>query len=371
MSRRDKEESRKGNGLLKIGIVIIVILVLIVLSGVIWYKISTSPVNKNDNKEIEVIIPYGTGTSGVAKILKDNNIIKNESAFKIYAKLNNVSDLQAGTYRLKPSMELKDITETLKTGKMYDPNQMNITYIEGKHIDWLAKLIEDKTNNSKEDVYTLLEDEEYIDSLIEEYWFLDEEIKNKDIYYPLEGYLFPDTYTVANEDITVKELFKLMLNRTDTILSKYKEDIIDSDYSAHEILTIASIIEMESMNDEGRKGVASVIYNRLDKNMAIQSDVTTYYAFKIDMAERDLYQREIDTYNPYNTRGPNMAGKLPIGPISSCSKASIEAAIYPEESNNLFFVADKNGKLYFTKTDSEHAQKIRELREQGLWHEYE
>jgi UPF0755 protein len=127
---------------------------------------------------------------------------------------------------------------------------------------------------------------------------------------------------------------------------------------------------MESMNDEGRKDVSSVIYNRLNQGMAIQSDVTTYYAFKVDMGERDLYQKELDKYNPYNTRGPNMEGKLPIGPISSVSKTSIEAAIEPNNTDYLFFVADKSGKVYFSKTVAEHNQIIRELKTKGLWFEY-
>jgi UPF0755 protein len=161
-----------------------------------------------------------------------------------------------------------------------------------------------------------------------------------------------------------------MLDQTEIILDKYKEKIDESKYSIHEILTIASIIELESMSPDSRKNVSSVVYNRLDKNMPIQSDVTTYYAFGIDIGSRDLYQKEINTYNPYNTRGPKMQGKLPIGPISSCGRASIEAALEPNETDYLFFVADKNGKVYFSKTEKEHSQIIKDLKDEGLWLEY-
>ena len=182
--------------------------------------------------------------------------------------------------------------------------------------------------------------------------------------------MFPDTYTITNEDATVEEIIEKMLDRTEEILEEYKEEIEENDYSVHKILTIASIIEAESMTEDGRKDVSSVIYNRLGKNMAIQSDVTTYYAIKVDVGERDLYQKEINEKNPYNTRGPNMNGKLPIGPICAPSKSSIEAAIYPNDTEYLFFVADKNGKLYFTETNEEHNAKVNELKEQGLWLEY-
>ena len=347
----------------------IIVVVLIIISSLIWYFVSISHVNKNET-EIEITIPLGSGTNKIADILKENKLIKNKMSFKIYVKLNKVSNFQAGTYYLKQSMNVKEITEMLQTGIMHDPNQFSITYIEGKNMRWLAKKIEETTNNTQEDVMKTLKDEEYIDSLIDKYWFLTNEIKQDEIYYSLEGYLFPDTYAIKNKDVTVEEIFEKMLDKMEIVLEQYKDEIAESKYSVHEILTIASIIETESMSSDGRKDVASVIYNRLNRGMAIQSDVTTYYAVKVDMGERDLYQKELDTYNAYNTRGPNMEGKLPIGPVASVSKSSIEAALEPTSTDYLFFVADKNGKLYFTKTASEHNRIINDLRAEGLWFEY-
>ena len=315
-------------------------------------------------------IPLGSGSSTIAEILKENKLIKSKIAFKIYVKLNKVTDFQAGTYYLKQSMNVRDITEMLKTGIMQDPNQLNITYVEGKNIKWFAKKIAETTNNTEDEVIELLKDEKYVDLLIEKYWFLTDEIKDENIYYTLEGYLFPDTYSIENEDTKVDVIITKMLDRMGNILEEYKDEINSSEYSVHEILTIASIIETESLSDEGRRDVSSVIYNRLNKGMAIQSDVTTYYAVQVDMGERDLYQKELDKYNPYNTRGPNMEGKLPIGPIASVSKNSIEAALNPNDTDYIYFVADKNGKLYFTKTVSEHNKIVRELKSQGLWYEY-
>ena len=348
---------------------LIAVLAVIVVIFVVCYILMFTRVSKN-NDEIEVTIPIGTNVSKIADILKENKIIRSKLGFKIYVKLNKVSDFQAGVYQLKQNMSLKEITETLKTGKMYDPNELSFTYLEGKNMRWLAAKIASSTNNQEEDVYNLLEDEEYLDSLIEKYWFITEEIKNKDIYYSLEGYLFPDTYSLKNKDVTVKDIFKKMLDQMEDILESYKEDIENSKYNVHELLTIASIIETESTKQEDRKDVSSVIYNRLKNRMAIQSDVTTYYAIKVDMGERDLYYKELNAYNPYNTRGPNMEGKLPVGPISSVSKTSIEAAINPSSTDYYYFVADKNGKLYFSKTNSEHEKIVSELKTKGLWFEY-
>ena len=348
---------------------IITILLLIVLVLGLGYLLLFARAGKS-NEEIEITIPLGTGTSQIANILKENKIIRSKLGFKIYVKLNKVNNFQAGKYYLKQNMTLKEITKMLQSGIMYDPNETKITYLEGKNMRWLATKIAEITNNKEEDVFNLLNDEEYINKLINKYWFITDEIKNKDIYYSLEGYLFPDTYALKNKDVTVEEIFEKMLDRMEDILSNYKQEIENSKYNIHELLTIASIIEMESSHVEDRKDVASVIYNRLNNGMAIQSDVTTYYAIKVDVGERDLYQKELNTYNPYNTRGPNMEGKLPIGPISSVSKTSIEAAIKPNNTNYLFFVADKNGKLYFSKTVSQHNQIVSELKTKGLWFEY-
>lgn len=353
----------------KVIIIIGIVLVLVLVSAIIWYSTSIKSVSKNEEK-IEVIIPMGTGTSGIADILKGNKLIKSKIAFKLYVKLNKVTDFQAGKYYLKQNMNVKDITNILKTGILEDPNQVTITYLEGKNIRWLASKISEVTNNKEEDLYNVLKDEEYLDLLINKYWFLSEDIKDENIYYSLEGYLFPDTYALENKDVTIKYIIEKMLDRMQDILENYKDLIEKNGYEIHKVLTIASIIEMESMNDEGRKDVSSVIYNRLNKNMPIQSDVTTYYAAKVDVGERDLYQRELNEYNPYNTRGPNMEGKLPIGPISSVSKKSIEAALNPNNTDYLFFVADKNGKIYFTKTSEEHNSIVSKLKSEGLWLEY-
>ena len=350
---------------------IIVALIIIVIGSVFtWYNISLSPVNKDDITPYNLEIPMGSGSSTIAKKLKSEGLIKNELAFKIYVKLNKISNFQAGTYNLTKNLSVKEIAEILQTGKVNGKDTISITFVEGKNMRWVANKIAENTNNSEEDVYALLEDKEYINSLIEKYWFLTDDIKNEDIYYPLEGYLFPDTYQFENKDIKVEKIFETLLNQMDKKLSTYKENIEKSKYSIHKILSTAAIIENEAVFDKDRKDIAGVIYNRLKENMAIQSDVTTYYAFKIEMGTRDLYSSEINKYNPYNTRGPNMTGKLPVGPISMVSIASIEAAINPNENNYIYFVADKNGKVYFTRTYDEHLEKVNELKDSGLWRQF-
>lgn len=344
-------------------------IVLIIIAGIIWYSTGIQAVKK-DNAETKIIeIEEKTRTEGILDSLKKESLIRSKYAVALYMKLNGIKGLQAGKYEISQNMSAKDILNKISSGDVYDES-IKITFNEGKNIRWIAETIAEKTNNKEEDVYALLKDEEYINSLIEKYWFLTDDIKNENIYYPLEGYLYPDTYIFENKDVSVKTIFNIMLNKTDKVLQKYKTQIEQSGKSIHEILTVASIIELEGNDKDARFGISSVIYNRLKLNMSLGSDVTTYYAMQVDMGERNLYSSEIKTENPYNTRGPNMSGKLPVGPIGNPSEESIDAALNPTDSNYLYFVADSNGKIYFSKNYVEHQKIIKDLQKQGLWYEY-
>lgn len=353
----------------KVVLIVLALIIIAVVSVFVWYNTSISAV-KGDEEIYKVEIAMGLGVATIANKLENEGLIKSALAFRIYVKLNNVSNFQAGSYEITKDMSVKEIVELLQTGKVGSKDVISITFVEGKNMRWVASKIAESTNNTEDEVYSLLEDEEYINSLIEKYWFITDEIKNKDIYYPLEGYFFPDTYQFTNKDVTVEKIFETLLDQMESKLDKYKEQIQSSKYSVHELLSVAAIIENEAVFDKDRKDVSSVIYNRLNTNMAIQSDVTTYYAFKIDMGERDLYSSELNTYNAYNTRGPRMEGKLPVGPISMVGLSSIEAAIYPNETSYIYFVADKNGNVYFTRTYDEHLQKVNSLKNSGQWIEF-
>lgn len=334
------------------------------------YNYNLTPVDKNDDTKIEIIITSGTSVKQIGKLLEEKDLIKNSNFFYMYCKIYKVNDMKATTYQLSRSMSLEEIIEVLREGNGYNPDEITITFQEGINMRKVAKIIAENTNNTEDDVFTLLKDEKYLDSLIDEYWFLTDEIKNKKIYYSLEGYLFPETYNFKNKDVTVKEIFKKMLDQTNSILTPYKSVINGSKYTLHELLTLASIVELEGVNTNDRNGIASVFYNRLENNWSLGSDVTTYYGAKVEMNERDLYTSEINAINDYNTRPAAMAGKLPVSPVSNVSEASIKAVLYPVDSDYFYFVADKYGTVYFTKTYKEHLATINKLKSEGAWIEW-
>ena len=348
-------------------IILLVVFTTVILALGVYYKVNMTGTSNSDTKKI-VNIEEGT-INDIAKTLKDNNLIKNVSIFKVYIKLTNKSNLKAGIYELSENMGVEKIVKILEEGTKYNPNEISITFKEGINIRKIATLISENTNNSYDDVIKKASDETFIDTLINKYWFLTEDIKNKNIYYSLEGYLFPDTYRFNNREVTTEEIFTKMLDEMDKKLSKYKDEINKSDLSVHEIITLASVVELEGAKATDRKGVAGVFYNRLASSAypTLGSDATTYYASKIDDWSYSLTYKELnDCKNKYNTRCSSNTG-LPVGPICNPGIESIEATINPDKHEYYYFVADCNGKVYLTKNSTEHNNIINKLKKEDNW----
>lgn len=335
---------------------------LILIGMFVFYQYNTSPIDNSSNADIEVVIPSGMSTDNIAKTLRDKNLIRNEMFFKAYLKLNNISSLKASTYLLKKSMTLDEIVRILEKGN--NSGSIRLTFREGETIRDYAKIIAESTNITEEEFINTINNREYLSSLISNYWFLSSDILNEEIYYPLEGYLAPDTYEFALTDLTSEEIITTLLDEEANNLEPYREILEQG--SVHSALTLASMAELEGVKDEDRKMIISVFNNRLNSGMNLGSDVTTYYAFNEEM-DSDLTSDMFNTYNPYNTRSGEMAGRLPIGPICNPSISSIDAAVYPDTSDYLYFVADKNRNVYFTRSASEHEEKVAELKENGEW----
>lgn len=348
----------------------IICLVLIAFIGglITFYKMSLGPVGTK-NEEVVFIIKSGTASRNIIDNMYNADLIKNKYVGYVYLKLHNDINLQAGTYVLNKGMSLEDIIKTINNGDVLD-DSLAITFVEGKRIVRYAEQISETFGYSEDEILGVWSDKEYLQELIDKYWFLTDDILNDKLYYALEGYLYPNTYRFE-KDATIKEITEKILSSTEILLNQYKDEIEASEYSIHEILTMASIVELEGANSDDRRGVAGVFYNRLENGWSLGSDVTTYYAAKIDFSDRDLYQYEIEDVNDYNTRPAAMAGKLPVGPICNASIESITAALNPEEHDYFFFVADKNKKTYFTKTNAEHVAIIEKLKNEGLWYVYE
>ena len=334
---------------------------LILLSAV--YLFLASPVNKDDHEKIEVDVPSGTGVSGIAKILKDNDLIRNEFVFMITVKSKGNLYLQASTYQFSRDMSMEDIIEALSSGSNYNPDAISITFKEGERITDFAEDVAAATNHSEIEFLNAINDATFLSNLMDKYWFLTDSILQDGIYYPLEGYLAPDTYQFENKDVSISTIVEAMLDEMEKELEPYRSKIQDN---VHYYMTMASMLELEGTNTENRKMIAGIFENRLATNMNLGSDVTTYYALQYPMTS-DLTTDQFATVNPYNTRASNMAGQMPIGPICNPTLSSLEASIEPTDSTYLYFVADKNGNIYYSNTLAEHEARVQEIKDAGDW----
>ena len=346
-------------------IALIVLLGSITIFSFALFNYELSKVS-DDSRVQEVEIKPGS-VSSIANTLYKKGLIRNEIAFKLYIKITGKSNLKAAIYDLSPNMGSKKIVDILYKGQASDSNKVKITFKEGNNIRKMAKIVSTNTNITEEDFLKTINDKEYLKELIKKYWFLTDDILNDKIYYALEGYLYPNTYYFLKSETTSKDIINKILEETNRQLTPLKDKLENT--SIHEIITMASIVELEGVTLSDRKGIAGVFNNRINRGMNLGSDVTTYYGAKVDMGDRDLYSNEITECNNYNTRCANFTG-LPVSPICNPAKEAIDAALEPTSNNYYYFVADKNRKIYFSKNINEHNNTIRKLKNEGLWYEY-
>ncbi|MBA4538534.1 endolytic transglycosylase MltG [Bacillus aquiflavi] len=352
MIERQNEAKVVRKIVLVISIILFIAIFLVAGGGYIYVKSALKAVDPDNKKEIPVEIPIGSSITTISKILEENKVIKNAKIFKLYIKIKNEGDFQAGNYKLTQAMTLPEIIDTLKKGKLVEEVVLKITIPEGKQLVQIADIIAEKTNQKKEDVFKQLNDRAFIKEIMEEYSdILTDEILQKDINYPLEGYLFPATYPFYKENPSTEEIIKSMLDKTREVLNDYTGQMEEKEFTPHKLLTMAALIEEEATKKVDREKIASVFYNRIKAGMPLQTDPTVLYALG-EHKERTLYKDlEVDSpYNTYKHKG------LPPGPIANAGKMSIEAALNPEETDFLYFLATSNGEVIFTKTLDEHNQ---------------
>jgi len=351
---------------IKVRNIIIILLLLfgsfMITLGILWVHYTGSV--GNSEELIKVQIPENTPGDKVGQILEEKGLIKDSLFFKIYIRIKKC-DFEHGTYELSNNMSLSEIIEVLEKGNSYNADEISITFKEGINMREIAKVIDSNTENSYDDVMNLIKDKEYLQSLINKYWFIDDSILNNKLYYSLEGYLFPETYRFSSSKVSVQDIFAKLLNQMELVLNEYKDEIENSKYSVHEILTLASIVEKEGkVNDF--VNISTVFNNRLNMKKKLESCATTFYGVKREFNEKGIASGEmIANNNPYNTY---KIAALPVGPISIPSKKAIDATLNPTDKKYLYFLSDSEGKSYFFNTYAEHQQKQRELQSQGKWY---
>ena len=346
-------------------IVFIAFIALILLGSSVaaYILISLGAVSSKTKDTVLFEVNEGDSAYTVISNLSKEGLIRNELMAKVYYKYASNVEFKAGKYNISKSNNVDTIFNTLSNASNAVVDSITVTFVEGKRITYFADKIHEYFGYDKDEVLKTMSDPNMVNHLIEKYWFITDDILNKDLYYPLEGYLFPDTYTFM-KDASIEDIIDKLVSALGEKLAPYREDIEQSGKSIHSLLTMASMVELEAVTAEDRLMVAGVFYNRIRANMSMGSDVTTYYAVKKEMKD-SLTMSDLNLCNEYNTRGT--CAMFPVGPIANSSMSSIIAAIKPTESDYYFFVADKNNKVYFAKTVAEHERVIADLKYKKLW----
>lgn len=328
--------------------ILIILLILIIIVPIFLYNNGLEPKNKEKGKEIiRIELPFGSSVDGIANQLEQKGVIKSAQVFKIYSKLQKTGNkYRAGIYYLDSGMNIEEITEIIQHGKGF-VEIVRFTIPEGYEVRMIVDKLVELGLGESEKYYEIINnhsfDYDFLDSLSED-------------AVPLEGYLFPDTYEVykaAKEE----DIIKKMLDRFDNIFTEeFKERAQELNMTINEVVTLASIIEREAKAEKELKVVSSVFHNRLKINMLLGSCATVQYIIK---ERKDvLLTKDLEIISPFNTyKNPG----LPPGPIASPGKKSIEAALYPDETDYLYFVAEKDGTHYFSKTYDEHLRAQRRI----------
>ncbi len=309
-----------------------------------WIIMSANEVLALSRPDFEAIvsIPEDASRGDVAKILKDENIIEHKMLFRLFAFITKRgSEFPPGEYKLNSNLDYRAMLRRLtsKKGKL---NTATVTIPEGYETEQIANLLADKGICEKDAFY------EAITSTDFEFDFLDGLPIGKQSR--LEGYLFPDTYEFYLNDDPARVIKKFLSN----FELKYNEGMQERakalGMTTHELITLASIIEREATAQD-RDTISSVFHNRLSSKTYpyLESCATVQYVLGERKKVISIADTKIDNpYNTYRYKG------LPPGPIANPGVDSIEAALYPKDTNFLFFALQEDGTHKFSKTYEEH-----------------
>lgn len=354
MFERMQEQKKEVKVVRKIVFWIAIALILVVAVGGFftyrYIKSALEPIEAETEKTVQIEVPIGSGLDTISHILEEKGLIKNAKIFKYYAKVNNESDFQAGTYELSKAMTPDELLKSLKTGKVYRTPVFSMTIPEGLTVEQIADRIAAKTTVTKEEFLAYIDADETIVNLQAVYpEIITDEVKNENIRHPLEGYLFPATYPFYEKEPTVETVVETLIDGTKANVTPYLAALEEEKKSVHWLLTFASLLEREATAQADRQTIASVFNNRLKEGMPLQTDPTVLYSLgehKDKVSLKDLEFK--NAYNTYQNKG------LPPGPIAAPGAASIEAVIDPSDTSYFYFLADKTGKNHFAKTYDEH-----------------
>jgi UPF0755 protein len=341
--------NRRGRGFLAF-LIVMALFAGSALFGAKWYRDQVSP-SGGPGEAVEVVIPSNTSTANIGTILQTKGIVGNAKLFRFYAQFKGKGGFEAGKYSLRKNSSFDETLRVLTLGAQV-PETSKLTIPEGFRIEQIGQRIQEKIPNRTAQAF--------VDVVASG--------KIRSVYQPsdttsLEGFLFPDTYTVGLDDDEATMATR-MVETFDSVADEVK--ISDSmgkvGIKPYEALIVASLIEEEAKLDSDRPKIARVIYNRLKTDLALQIDATIIYGMGggiTRVLNEDL--KKDGPFNSYTRKG------LPPTPITNPGKASLEAALNPEPGNWLYYVVTTpEGAHSFATTYKQHLANIKLAKANGV-----
>jgi len=304
-------------------ILLLLVFISLVLAGSGWWLIQ--PVDQQAETSQVFIIKKGEAVGSIGQRLKQADLIKNTTVFKLVVLIQGINDqIQAGSFDLSTSLSLLDLTQELTKGR----SDFWLTVPEGWRVEEIGARLFELTNGQ-------FNQDEFVS-----------------LTKPLEGQLFPDTYLLPLE-VSPKQVVALMNNNFKQKTSDLKNR---TNLTESEVIVLASLVEREAKTNYDRPLIAGILLKRLANDWPLQVDATVQYILGYQTQEGDWWKSELtkadlaiqSKFNTYLNQG------LPPQPICNPGLASLEAAYQPEASDYWFYLAEPNGQTHFAETAEEH-----------------
>ena len=298
------------------------------------------PVTRAVEPPVVLVVPAGANARTIAQQLVSLGLVDHPAIFQALVRWRGAgAQLRAGRYVFEGELTLDDILRQLRKGAV---ERHNITIPEGRNIEQLAEIARSR-GISAERILELARDPAPIRDI-------DPEASD------LEGYLFPDTYDVPLRDDPARSLVDAMLARFREVVAPLRPRLAATDLSLRELVTVASLVELETAQGSERPRIAAVFLNRLERRMLLQTDPTVIYALRMrGDYDGNIRKRDLDIDSPYNTY--RYSG-LPPGPIASPGREALQAVLHPASGDELYFVSRNDGTHHFSRTLREHERAV-------------
>lgn len=309
-----------------------------------WWSWATKPYSFTGNNE-KITITQGTTAAQLAEELQRRHLIRSAWAFRYLARsLQSDFKLYVGDYQLAPTMPPSEMINRLIIGSVA-ADIIRVTIPEGYTTEQIIELFVQKGIGRKEDLIKVVTEDGF------PYPFLKNAPKG---IHRLEGYLFPNTYEISVESTPHAAIDLLLQQFVKELTPEVQMQLDTIKLTVPQWVTLGSMVEKEAVKESDRPLIASVVMNRLKINKPLQIDATIQ--FLLGTPKPKLYNKDLQIPSPYNTY---LNSGLPLGPIANPGHASLQAALYPAQTDFLYYVAKKDGFHAFSKTYAEHLKNVK------------